>query len=110
MYSSDPTSFPLREGGSVPRDLVNPLADALARGHGLTVPLLAAGGGISAFELLMLLPPPEGVDVATHRRNVLDLTLSQALHQVSKEITAFHKRREAEAEAEMLKQMEEGGA
>lgn len=108
MSGSDITSFPLREGGSVPRDLVIPLADALARGHGLTIPHLAARGGISVFELLLLLPPAEGVDVATHRNNVCDLTLSEARQAISRELTAFHKRKEAEAEAEMLRQMEEG--
>ncbi len=106
--SADVTSFPLREGGSVPRDLVAPLADVLARGHGATVHVLARRGGISVFELLMLLPPPEGVDVSAHRRAVCDLTLSQAFHALATEITAFHKRKEADAEAAMLAMMEEG--
>ncbi len=110
MSGPDLTSFPLREGGSVPRELVAPFADVLARGHGLSIAHLAARGGISVFELLLLLPPPDGVDVATHRRNVCDLTLGQAKKALSDELAAFHKKKEAEAEAEMLKSMEEGAA
>lgn len=92
----------------MPRELVVPLTDALARGHGLSLRMLAARGGISVFELLLLLPPPEGTDAATHQRNVCDLTLSQAMNALAKELAAFHARREAEAEAAMLAAMEEG--
>ena len=110
MSAPDITSFPLREGGSVPRDLVAPHAEALARGHGVSINVLAMRGGISAFELLLLLPPAEGATAKQHCNWVCDLTLSQAINEITKAIAAFHKRKEEEAEAAMLKMMEEGAA
>ncbi len=110
MSTSDFSSFPLREGGTVPRELVTPLAEALQRGHGASVNMIALRGGISVFELLLLLPPRDGLTVEQHRRRVCDFTLAQALNEITKEVAAFHKRREEEAEAAMLKAMEEGAA
>jgi len=92
----------------VPFDFVKPHIDALARGHGISIKILAAQGGISVFEMLLLLPPSDGTDVQTYRRNVCDLTLSQAVQRLQSELLAFHKRKEEEAEAAMLKAMEEG--
>ncbi|MDQ8153704.1 MAG: hypothetical protein P3B98_03490 [Gemmatimonadota bacterium] len=110
MTASDFSSFPIREGGSVPRDLILPHADALMRGHGISLKMLAARGGISVFEMLLLLPPLDNADTATHRSNVCDLTLNQALAALQTQLNAYHKRKEEEAEAEMLKMMEEGAA
>ena len=106
----DFSSFPIREGGSVPREFVLPFTDALLRGHGGSLKLLAEHGGISVFEMLLLVPPAEGIDPAAHRQAVCDLTLSQAMQAMQRELAAFHKRKEAEAEAEMLRMMEEGAA
>lgn len=107
---ADFTSFPIREGGSVPRDLVLPFADALMRGHGVTLKMLAARGGISVYEMLLLIPPTDGADPMTHRHNVCDLTLSQAMAALQQALLAYHKKKEEEAEAEMLRMMEEGAA
>lgn len=94
----------------MPRDLLVPHTAALARGHGVSLNVLAMRGGISVYELLLLLPPADGVDAATHRNNVCDLTISQALKALERELAAFHKRKEEEAELAMLAMMEDGAA
>jgi len=76
----------------------------------MSINALALRGGISAFELLLLMPPADGETVEKHRNRVCDFTLSQAVNEVTKEVAAFHKRKEEEAEAAMLKMMEEGAA
>lgn len=106
----DSSSFPIREGGSVPRELIAPYTDALARGHGVSLNVLAMRGGISVYELLLLLPPAEGVSPQMHRSNVCDFTLSQALAELQRRLVTYHQQKEAEAEAAMLKMMEEGAA
>lgn len=109
LGSTDFSSFPVREGMSVPRDFVLPMEDGLVRGYGVSLKQLARRGGVSVYELLLLLPPPDGTTVETHRRRVCDLTVSEALNALDEALVQFHKQKEAEAEAEMLRLMEEGG-
>ena len=90
----------------MPRDLVAAHADELARVYCASLDTLAACGGISVFELLMLLPPAEGTDQATHRRRICALTLNQAMQMKNEKLSAFHVKREADAEAAMLAMME----
>ena len=102
------SSFPVREGGSVPREFVLPLEDGLNRGYGISLKSLARRGGVSVYELLLLLPPPEGMDPSDYKRRICELTISEALRTLDNELTKYHKKKEAEAEAEMLRMMEEG--
>ncbi|MCX5762091.1 MAG: hypothetical protein NTW72_11435 [Gemmatimonadetes bacterium] len=108
MAAIDPTTFPLREGVTVPRDLVAAHTATLVRCHGESLNVIAARGGISVFELLLLQPPPSGTDAATHRRDVCDLSVTGALKALTGVVDAFYKKREADAEAAMLAMMEEG--
>lgn len=103
---ADPTSFPLREGGNVPRDLVAPHAAALARCHGVSLHVLASRGGISVFELLLLQPVPAGTTRATYQQGILDLSVTGAMLALSRLLTQWHKQKEADAEAAMLAMME----
>lgn len=102
----DPTIFPLREGGSVPREIVAVHEARLRLCHGVPLVALATRGGISVFELLLLQPPPAGVDRETHTRNICDLTVTGAMKALEQLLTAWHKQREADAEAAMLAMME----
>lgn len=110
MSTSEFSSFPLREGGSVPREFVLPMEDALLRGYGQSLKMLAARGNVSVYEILMHLPAPEGVDQQSHRRSVCEMTISEARGALEEELLKFHKKKEADAEAEMLRLMEEGAA
>lgn len=102
----DPTIFPLREGGSVPRDMVAVHEARLTLCHGVPLTTLAARGGISVFELLLLQPAPAGIDRDTYTHGVCDLTVTGAMSSLSRLLTAWHKQREADAEAAMLAMME----
>ncbi|MBI3567754.1 MAG: hypothetical protein HY084_06065 [Gemmatimonadetes bacterium] len=106
----DPTIFPLREGGFVPRDLVAPHADTLARRYGGTIESLAARGGISVYELLLLHPALEETELATCARDVYCLTVSQAMRVMSKRLAEWQARRDADAEAAMLAMFESGAS
>jgi len=106
----DPTSFPLREGGSVPRDMLAPHAATLARCHGVALNVLASRGGISVFELLLLQPAPAGTSRAAYEHGILDLSLTGAMQALSRLLTQWHKQREADAEAAMLAMMEADAA
>jgi hypothetical protein len=106
MTRNDPSVFPLREGVNVPREMIAGHAAALMRAHGESIEVLAARGGISVFELLLLIPGPDGVDPSVHQRNICDLTLTQAIARLTDVLAAFHKKREEEAELAMLAMME----
>jgi hypothetical protein len=105
---SDPTSFPLREGGSVPRELILMHEATLVRCHGVSLINLAARGGISVYEVLLLQPPPAGINKTTYTNNICDLTVSGAQQALDGVLAAFHAKKEADAEAAMLAMMEEG--
>ena len=102
----DPTLFPLREGTTVPRDLVVPHTATLWRRYGITLDALGVRGGISVYELLMLQPPPEGTDAATHMRNICECTVQQAMSVLSRLVVAWQAKRDADAAR--LAMMEEG--
>ena len=104
----DPTLFPLREGTTVPRDLVVPHTATLWRRYGVTLDTLVIRGGISVYELLMLQPAPEGTDAATHVRNICECTVRQAMSVLSPIVTEWQAKRDADAEAAMLAMMDEG--
>jgi hypothetical protein len=102
MPPLDPALFPLREGVTVPRDMVEPHAAALHRTYGTSLETLAKYGGISIYELLVLLPPTGGQDPGAHRRRIFELTLKQAMGELTRARTEWQAKREADAEAAML--------
>lgn len=103
---TDPTTFPLREGVVVPRDMVAMHTATLERTHGVSLRALAGHGGISVYELLLLQPVPSDMDRARFERDIFDLTVPGALRRLHGAIEAFMKQREADAEAAMLAMME----
>ncbi len=104
----DPSRFPLREGGTVPRDLVLPHAATLDRRYLGTLDTLVQRGGISVFELLMLQPPPPGATPAAHARDICGLTVVQAMARISGIVAAWQAKFDADAEAAMLAMFDEG--
>lgn len=90
----------------MPRELVAAHAAELGRVYGTSLDVIAACGGISVYELLLLLPADGGVDEVSHRRSVCGMTLNRAMRIKAEKVSAAYANREADAEAAMLAVME----
>ena len=108
---TDPTIFPLREGGTVPRDLVAPYTATLGRRYGGTLESLAERGGISVYELWVLLQAAPSCIVPPGVANeIYGLTVVEAMRALSRHLADWEAKRAADAEAAMLAMFEEGAA
>jgi hypothetical protein len=82
--------------------MVEPYAAVLQRNYDASLDVLARRGGISVYELLLLMPSVGGREPGRHRSHVLDLTLTQAMGELSRARLDWQTKREADAEAAML--------
>ena len=102
--------FPLRGGGAIPWGVIAPHAARVAARHGAPLPTIAKYGGLSAFEVLMLVRARPGATAAARVAAVEDLTLTTSGVALKQVVRAWRVGCEQAAEAAMLAAMEEGNA